>query len=552
MTSPRRIIIVGGVAAGMSAATRLRRRDETAHITVIERSDAVSLATCGLPYVIGEVIPSRDELLLQTPARLRDRFHLDVRVRTTAVEIDRATRSLVVASDEGIDRLEYDDLVLATGATPVTLEVPGASRAYPLHTLDDLDRILAAVGEARSVVVVGGGFVGVEVAENLRARGLAVALVHRGTHLIGSLDPEMAVPLADAARDAGVLLRLGQRPVAIDEATVTLDTGEVLDADLVISAVGVHPASELARAAGLALGPAGGVLVDAQFRTSDPAIRAIGDVAEKLDAVFGGTRSVPLAGPANHHGRLVADAIAGDPITVTPTLGTAIVGAFGRVAAVVGASERVLREAGVEHCVIHTHPLHHVGYYPGAQPMAIKLLVSPDDVILGAQAVGGEGVDRRIDVIATAMRAGMRASELAELELAYAPPFGSAKDPVNMLGYIAQNLRDGERAIQWHELDDARAAGARLVDVRAAGQLDEGSIPGAEWIPVEELRARVHEFRGERVIVHCRVGQGAHTAGRLLAAHGVDVVNLDGGYLTWRDAHRALALTDSSLTEGAA
>ncbi len=540
MTQPRRIVIVGGVAAGMSAATRLRRLDERARITVIERGAAVSLATCGMPYVIGGDIPARDALLLQTPERLRERFDLDVRVRTEATAIDRARRVLVVASEAGVEELPYDDLVLATGAEPVTLDVPGGERALALRGLDDLDRILAAADGARTAVVIGGGFVGLEVAENLHQRGIRVALVHRGRQLLSALDPEMGVAVTDAARAAGVEVRLGVAPARIGEASVELSSGEELPAELVITAAGVRPASTLAREAGLAIGSAGGVLVDDELRTSDPAIRAVGDVAEKPDAVLGGTRSIPLAGPANHHGRLVADALAGLDIVVPPTLGTAIVGAFGVVAAVVGATEAQLVQAGIAHRVIHTHPANHVGYYPGAESMSLKLIVAvDDDRILGAQAVGGAGVDRRIDVLATAMRAGVTASELAGLELAYAPQFGSAKDPVNMLGYVAQNRRDGERAVQWHELDAALASGARLVDVRGEAQLEEGGIPGAEWIPVEALRARIDELRAGPVVVHCRVGQGAHTAMKLLEAHGVDAANLDGGYLTWRAAQRA-------------
>lgn len=543
MTEPRRIVIVGGVAAGMSAATRLRRLDETARITVIERAAEVSIATCGMPYLIGGAIAERDRLLLQTPERLRARFGLDVRVRTTALEIDRAARELVVEGPEGVERLPYDDLVLATGAAPVRPAIPGADRAHVLRDLADLDGIMAALGSARSAVVLGGGYVGVEVVENLHARGLAVTLVQRAPQLLSGFDPEMAAPLAEAMIAAGVGVRLGSEAAWLDDRSVVLDDGTTLEADLVIAAIGVRPDASLARRAGLALGAAGGVLVDHAFRTSDPAIRAVGDVAEKPDAVLGGTRSIPLGGPANLHGRLVADAIAGAPVHAPASIGVAIVGAFGVTLALAGASEARLRAAGRAHRVIHTHPLHHAGYYPGGEAMSLKLLVDPDDDrILGAQATGGAGVDRRIDVIATAMRGGIPASELAELELAYAPQYGAAKDPVNMLGYVADNRRSGERAIQWHELDAAVADGARLLDVRGADQLAEGLIPGAEWIPVEQLRERIDELRGTPLVVHCRVGQGAHTAVRLLEAHGLDVVNLDGGYVTWRAGQAARAL----------
>ncbi|TXK19656.1 FAD-dependent oxidoreductase [Homoserinibacter sp. GY 40078] len=543
MGTERRVVIVGGVAAGMSAATRLRRLDETAHITVVERGSEVSVATCGMPYHLGGVIAERDDLVLQHPEAIARRFALDVRTRTTAIDIDRIARVVVVRGPSGMERLPYDDLVLATGAVAIRPQIPGAERTLALRGIDDLDRIAERLRDARRVVVLGGGYVGVEIAENLVVRGLEVALVQRAPHLLTGFDPEMVVGVAEAAIAAGVDLHLDSSAVSISLDEVVLASGERILADLVISAIGVRPESELARAAGLATGASGGVLVDEQFRTSDPAIRAVGDVAEKADAILGGTRSIPLAGPANLHGRLVADAIAGIPVSAAPTIGVAVVGAFGVTAAVAGASEAALRAAGREHRVIHTHPLHHAGYYPGARPIALKLLVDPsDDRILGAQAVGTAGVERRIDVIATAMRGGLRASELAQLELAYAPQFGSAKDPVAMLGYVADNRRSGERAIQWHELDEAVTQGARLIDVRAEGQLAEGLIPGAEWIPVEQLRARVDELRRGRVIVHCRVGQGAHTALRLLAAHGVDVANLDGGYLTWHAGTRAREL----------
>jgi rhodanese-related sulfurtransferase len=305
--------------------------------------------------------------------------------------------------------------------------------------------------------------------------------------------------------------------------------------------MGVVPESGLARAAGLEVGASGGIVVDDAHRTSDPAIFAIGDAAEKRDRVDGSQRLVSLAGLANRHGRAVADTIAGRPAAAVPSLGTAIIDVLGLTAASTGWTEEVARGRGVDVRVIHSHPLSHAGYFPGARPMSLKLVVdAATDRILGAQAVGTEGVDRRIDVIATAMAAELPASALADLELAYAPQYGSAKDPVNMLGYIDRNLADGEdTTIQWHELDHAIAGGAVLVDVRAEGQLAEGAIPGATWIPVERLRERHDEFAGRPVVVHCRVGQGAHTAARLLTALGHDVRNLDGGFLTWRDGMRA-------------
>jgi rhodanese-related sulfurtransferase len=317
----------------------------------------------------------------------------------------------------------------------------------------------------------------------------------------------------------------------------------------VITAVGVAPEASLAADAGLALGESGGIAVDAFHRTSDPAIFAIGDAAEKRDANDGTGTLTPLAGLANRHGRAVADTIAGGAVPSRPALGTSIVDAAGLTAASVGWSERVARERGRDVRVVHTHPFSHATYYPGAVPLSMKLVIhADDDRILGAQVVGTEGVDKRIDVIATAMSVGLAASALADLELAYAPQYGSAKDPINMLGYVARNLASGEdRVIQWHELEQELATGAVLLDVRAEGQLAEGRIPGSHWVPVESLRERHAEFAGRRIVVQCRVGQGAHTAARLLAALGHDVVNLDGGYLTWRDGRRARALAELPL-----
>ncbi|MET1020077.1 MAG: rhodanese-like domain-containing protein, partial [Microterricola sp.] len=339
-----------------------------------------------------------------------------------------------------------------------------------------------------------------------------------------------------------------------------LSDGSTVPADLIFSAIGVQPSSAIAAEAGLAIGPNGGILVDALHRSSDPAIFAVGDAAEKADAVSGEPRLLPLAGLANRHGRAVADTIAGAPAGGVPSpraLGTAIVGFRGLAAASVGWNERALRGRGRTVRVLHSHPLSHAGYYPGAEMLSLKLLVDPEtDLILGAQAVGRDGVDKRIDVIATAMSAGLTASALADLELAYAPQFGSAKDPINLLGYLNSNRAAGhDRTLQWHELDAAVAAGAFLLDVRAPGQLSEGLIPGATHIPVEQLRERHRELPSGPIVVHCRVGQGAHTAARLLSNLGHDVVNLDGGYLTWRDAQRAATLaspstdTEAVLTE---
>lgn len=550
--SPRVTVVIGGVAGGMSAATRLRRLDEAREIIVVERSSAVSFANCGLPYHVSGVIAERDALSLQTPERLAERFRIDVRVRHEAIAIDRAERTVAVRdlTSGRVESLRYDELVLAPGAAPRRPDdVAAGAPLHTLRTLDDLDRIMDRLDDAPAghAVVIGGGYIGLEMADNLARRGLTTTLVQRGGQLLGALDEEMAAPVADHLAAHGVALRLGRTVQHVAADHVRLDDGTRLAADLVVAAMGVVPETGLALEAGLALGPSGGIVVDRAHRTNDPAIFAVGDAVEQRDAVDGGARLVPLAGLANRHGRAAADAIAGRPVAARPALGTAIIDVAGLTVANVGWTERTARERGRAVRVVHSHPLSHAGYYPGASPMSLKLVVdAASDLILGAQAVGTDGVDKRIDVLATAMGAGMTASSLAELELAYAPQFGQAKDPVNQLGYIAENLAAGtDRVIQWHELDAELAAGAALLDVRAEAQLAEGAIPGARWVPVERLREAHADYAGRRIVVHCRVGQGAHTAARLLAALGHDVVNLDGGFLTWRDGMRARELASA-------
>jgi NADPH-dependent 2,4-dienoyl-CoA reductase/sulfur reductase-like enzyme/rhodanese-related sulfurtransferase len=535
---PRNVVIVGGVAGGMSAATRLRRLDESARITVVERTGHVSFANCGLPYHVGGVIEKRSSLLLQTPASLAARFAIDVRVLHEAVRIDRDRQIVVVRSVEtgAEEELPYEALVLSPGARPVRPPIPGIERAHSLRSVEDTDAIVAAVDGARTAVVIGGGFIGVEMTENLVHRGIAVALVEATPQVMAPLDPEMVEPVHEHLRHAGVGLHLETAVVAIDEDSVTLSTGERLPADVVIAAIGVRPETSLAADAELAIGPRGGIAVDESFRTSDPHIFAVGDAVEKHDALDGSEVLVPLANTANRQGRFVADVIAGLPGTDQGVLGTAIVGVFGLQVATTGWSEKRLRMAGRPYRAIHTHPASHAGYYPGAQGMSLKLLVDPEtDRILGAQGVGRSGVDKRIDVIATAMTGGLTASRLADLELAYAPQFGSAKDPVNMLGYIADNLRAGVSAtIQWHELQDAVSTGATLVDVRSHGEHARGSIPGSILIPVDELRDRLDEIPAGPLVVHCAVGMRGHTALRILKQRGWhDVRNLDGGFTTW-------------------
>ncbi len=533
-----RIVIVGGVAGGMSAATRLRRLDENAEIVVLERSGYVSFANCGLPYHVGGVIEERSALLLQTPESLAARFRLDVRVGTEAVAVDPAAKTVtartLATGDEQV--LAYDKLILSPGARPVRPPIPGIERALSLRDVEDTDALVAAVADAKTAVVIGGGFIGVELAENLRHRGMDVTLVEATPQVMAPIDPELAALVHAELRANGVELRLGAAAAAIGEDHVVLGDGERLPADLVVAAIGVRPDSTLAVAAGLAVAERGGILVDEHCRTSDPDIYAVGDAVVKRDALDGSDVLVPLANTANLQGRRVADHIAGRRSPGRAVLGTAIVGVFGLQVAATGWNEKRLRAAGRPYRAIHTHPSSHAGYYPGAEQMSLKLLVDPEtDAILGAQGVGRDGVDKRIDVIATAIAGGIAASDLAHLELAYAPQFGSAKDPVTMLGFIAENLREGvTESIQWHELADAMAAGATLLDIRNPGERAGGSvIPGAINIPLDELRDNLDQLPDGDLIVHCAVGLRGHTAARILSQAGRNVRNLDGGYKTW-------------------
>jgi NADPH-dependent 2,4-dienoyl-CoA reductase/sulfur reductase-like enzyme/rhodanese-related sulfurtransferase len=533
-------IIIGGVAGGMSAATRLRRLDEAAEIVVFERGPYVSFANCGLPYYVGGIIEDRGSLLLQTPESLAARFRLDVRVNEAVIRIDRKAKTVQVSHvlDGTTTTESYDVLILAAGATTGPALPGHGVPVRTLRTVDDVDAItsvLEDLGAGARAVIVGAGFIGLEAVENLVTRGVNVTLVQRGPRPISPLDPEMASPVLKTLLDQGVDVRVNSTVTEVRAGQVYLDDGSVIKTDLIIEARGVRPDTHLARSAGLTVGATGGITVDEYQRTSDPSIYAVGDAVEKTDAIDGAATLVTMAGLANRHGRTAADAIAGIAEPSVPALGTAIVGLFGLTVAMVGWSETRLAASGRPHRVVHTHPSSHAGYYPGAEQMSMKLLIDPDtDALLGAQIVGGAGVDKRIDVIATAMAGGLTASQLSRLELAYAPQFGSAKDAVNMAGYVADNLATGAtRSIQWHELDDAIGAGETLVDVRSVDEFSRGAIPSAVSLPLDEIRARVSELPDTPLVVHCQVGQRGHTAARLLTQLGRDVRNLDGGYRTW-------------------
>jgi NADPH-dependent 2,4-dienoyl-CoA reductase/sulfur reductase-like enzyme/rhodanese-related sulfurtransferase len=533
-----KVIVIGGVAGGMSAATRLRRLDESAEIIVLERSHHVSYANCGLPYFVGGIIEDEETLLLQTPESLRSRFRLDVRVRTEALSIDADAKTVQVRDLENGDQysLDYDKLVLSPGATAIVPELAGIERAFILRTVEDVERIVARVEQRpKSAVVIGGGFIGLEVAENLVHRGIRTAVIEATSQIMAPLDPEMAALVAEEMQTHGVNLFLGQTVEALEADSVRLVGGQIVEADLVIVAIGVRPDVSLARLAKVEIGPRGGILVDDFNLTSDPSIYAIGDAAEKHDSLDASATLAPLANIANRQGRVVADHICGRTVRVVPTIATAIVKVFDLVAATTGWNEKRLVAAGRGFLAIHTHPTSHASYYPDAKPMALKLLVDPaTGAVLGAQGVGAEGVDKRIDVLATAIRGAITAPELADLELAYAPPFGSAKDPVNMLGYIAENrLTHLSDAVQWSEVSSRQASGYLVLDVRSSEEFAQGSVPGAMNIPLDELRDRLEEIPSKQLVVTCQVGQRGHIAALLLNEKGFHALNLDGGYETW-------------------
>ena len=549
-----KIVVVGGVAGGMSFAARARRLAEDAQIVVLERDPYVSYANCGLPYHLGGEIGDRDALLLHTPQSLAESLALDVRTGHEVLAIDPARRTVAVRERAtGRDYHEaYDVLVLSTGAAPVIPPIPGAAlpAVRVLRTVPDVDVLRELVdGGARRAVIVGAGFIGLESAEALRHRGLAVTLVELAGQVMPALDPEMARSIELELLRAGVEVRLGTSVTALREAgsgtvTASLSDGSQVPANLVLLATGVRPETSLAAAAGLALGNRGALLVDEHLRTSVPSIYGVGDAIEVADAVTGGPALVPLAGPASRQGRAAADHLLGRGGRRSPVLGTAIVRVFGTVAAATGPGEKALCAAGIPHHAVHLHPNNHAGYYPGARPLHLKLLFAPDGRVLGAQATGGDGVDKRIDVIATAIRAGLTVDDLADLELAYSPPFGSAKNPVNLAGMAASNLLTGDLAL-WRGSDllhpDPQPV---LLDVRSAAEFGPGHLPGALNIPHTELRQRLGEIPPDHpLLVYCASGFRSYLALRLLRQSGwPDVRSLSGGLSTLQLELPGLAL----------
>lgn len=550
----RTIVIIGGVAGGASAAARLRRLNEEDNIIIIERGEHVSFANCGLPYYIGETIDSRDKLFLQTPAGIQARFNIDVRIFTEATAIDRERKEVHcrnVTTGETL-HIPYDIVVLSPGAKPIVPAFPGIAEAdnlFTLRNIPDTDRIKAYVDSRhpRHATVIGAGFIGLEMAENLRERGLAVTVIDRGEQILNPLDLEMVRPLEEHMRLHGVELRLNEGVEAFEQQgrLVRLSSGGELSTDMVILAIGVSPENDLARSCGLELGIRGAVKVNASLQTSDPSIYAVGDVIEVKDRVQGFDTMVSLAWGANRQGRLAADHINGRQASYTGALGTAIIKLFDMTAALTGNNEKTLSSLGVPFEAVHIHPNSHAGYYPGAVPIALKLLFNPQTgEIYGAQAAGSAGVDKRIDVIATAIRSKLKADELADLELAYAPPYSSAKDPVNMAGYVASNVMEGlVRNLQWHEVDEFTHTSGLIIDVRDEAERLAGYIPESINIPLAELRDRLSEIpQDQKIAVSCQVGLRGYIAARMLTQYGYAVRNVDGGYKTYAAMARGLTL----------
>lgn len=538
--------MVGGVAGGMSAATRLRRLVEDAEIVVFEQGPHVSYANCGLPYHIGEVIENESDLLLQTPKSLQDRFRLDVRIDSRVTSIDSGEKRVHVLNLKTGESYseDYDSLILATGAKPRRLSIPGIERAHVLRDVQDAVNIKKLIDDkkVRSAAIIGAGFIGVELAENLRHREVITTLISSQETILTQFDAEIIEPMQAEISKNGVHIELNAQTEEVLEDSVRLKGSKLIPADLVVVAAGVVADHQLAIDAGLRIGEAGGIWVNDQMQTSDPAIYAVGDAAEKNNMLTGSAQMIWLANLANRHGRLVADVIAGEGVAARPAIGTGIVGAFGMVAAMTGLTESLARRTGVDYQVIHLHPGSHAGYYPGAERLSLKVLFEPETgKILGAQASGRDGVDKRIDVIATAIYAGLTVDDLMNLELAYAPAFGSAKDAINQAGYVGNNARTGRTpSIQWHEVSSAQANGSVVVDVRTPAEHESGTIPGSVLIPLDQLRERLHDLVGKDVITTCAVGQRGHSATQILRQHGIKAINLDGGYTTWRSGVDAI------------
>lgn len=554
MCNYMKIVIIGGVAGGASAAARLRRLNEQAGILLLERGAYISYANCGLPYYVGGAITDKEELTLQTPESFFQRFRVDVRVLSEAVAIDPAGKTVTVKNlQNGTSYQEpYDALILSPGAEPVVPPIPGVKdeRIFTLRTIPDTLKIREFIEEKhpKKAVVVGGGAIGMEMAENLHEAGLDVSVVELMDHVIAPIDFDMAADVHGYVRKKGIrlLLNTGVKGIASEEDHLSVQAGEeALPADMVLMSVGVRPESGLAKAAGLDLSPKGAILTDEHMRTSDPYIYAVGDAVQVSHFISGQPAYLPLAGPANKQGRIAADNICGIPSIFKGSQGALVLKLFDMTVAATGLNETSLKAANIAYDKVYAFGYSHAGYYPGATNQTIKLLFSPaDGKVLGAQIVGFESVDKRCDVINTAIRAGMTVYDLAELELCYAPPFSSAKDPVNMIGFMAENLLTGKvKQFHWHDVDCLpRDGSVTILDVRTSSERRRGKIEGTVFIPVDELRERISELdKTKPVYVHCHSGLRSYIACRILTQNGFDAYNLAGGYRLYASVKEALA-----------
>ncbi|MDR9746335.1 FAD-dependent oxidoreductase [Paenibacillus taichungensis] len=543
----KKVLIVGGVAGGASAAARLRRLDEHAEIIIFEKGPYISFANCGLPYYIGGSIEDRERLLVQTPKGMVDRFNIDVRTQSEIIAIDPHTRTVQVQSQErGQYEESYDELILSPGAKPIIPDLPGTDNPliYTVRSIPDIDRIKKQINSSNnaSSIVIGGGFIGVEMAENLKEAGLDVTLIEGNGQLLTPFDAELAAALAQEMEQNGVKLLFSQRVQGFQELEqgigVELADGRILTADLVILAIGVTPDTAFLRNSGVSLGTRGHIMVNEALESSVPHIYAVGDAIEVTETIHGTKTAIPLAGPANKQGRIVADRIAGLSSIYKGTQGTAIIKVFGMTGAATGSNEKTLKRHGIDYRTVVVHPASHASYYPGSSAITLKLLFTPTGKILGAQAVGYDGVDKRIDDIAVAIHFGGHISDLTELELSYAPPYSSAKDPVNMAGYAAENITAGRvETFTYDQLSDRQLEQSILLDVRSELEHRNGNIPDSINISVDELRQRLDELDPTKDIwVYCQVGLRGYTASQILRQHGFNVKNLSGGYKTYRQA----------------
>lgn len=536
-----KIIIIGGVAGGMSAATRLRRLKEDAEIIVFDKGPYVSFANCGLPYYVSGKIAQRDALILQTPESLSTRFNLDVRPLHDVIQINPDKKTVTVKNQAGIFEASYDHMILSPGAKPFIPEIDGlqdADNIFSLRNVPDLDKLMAKINElsAKKVTVIGAGFIGLEMAENLKQKGLAVTIVEKASHVLPTMDEEMAAFVTQELAHQGVRVITSQSAVAFKDngRTILLEDGTTLDSDITILSVGIQPETALAQAAGIKLGFRGGILVDEHYQTNLKGIYAVGDAIVVKQQVTDSDTLISLASPANRQGRQVADVIAGLPRQNKGSIGTAIVKVFDLSAATTGLSEQAAKQAGLQVEVVHTTGKDHAGYYPGATDITLKLIFNPESgIIYGAQAVGNKGIDKRIDIIAVAIKGGLTIFDLPELELTYAPPFGSAKDPVNMIGYAAMNLVEGlSDHVQWYDLTAELATGKVLLDVRNEKELKaNGQFKSFVHIPLDDLRSRLSELdKTISYIVTCHSGLRSYIAERILKQAGFTVQNLDGAF----------------------